>query len=91
MDAVWRHRIGDANRFFVKQPASAVHTYGRRLVRAEGFSTIGPHWQETLWDNFKPSFDKACCEGLNLLVWQAFVCSPAEQGFSQRKTRTKPP
>jgi len=76
----WRHRIGDNNRFFVKQPASAAHTYGRRLVAAEGFTTIGPHWQETLWDNLKPSFDKACCEGLNVLVWHEFVCSPAEQG-----------
>ncbi|MBM3890629.1 MAG: glycosyl hydrolase, partial [Verrucomicrobia bacterium] len=77
----WRHRIGDSNRFFVKQPASAAHTYGRKLVLAEGFTTIGPHWQETLWDNLKPSFDKACCEGLNLLVWHAFVCSPDEQGL----------
>jgi len=77
----WRHRIGDANRFFVKQPASAAHTYGRRLVAAEGFTTIGPHWQETLWDNLKPSFDKACCEGLNLLFWHAFVCSPEEYGL----------
>lgn len=77
----WRHRIGDNNRFFVKQPASAAHTYGHRLVAAEGFTTIGPHWQETLWDNLKPAFDKACCEGLNVLVWHAFVCSPAEQGL----------
>jgi hypothetical protein len=77
----WRHRIGDENRFFLKQPASAAHTYGRQLVLAEGFTTIGPHWQETLWDNLKPSFDKAICEGLNLLVWHAFVCSPAEMGL----------
>ncbi len=77
----WRHRMGDDNRFFVKQPASAAHTYGRKLVLAEGFTTIGPHWQETLWDNLKPSFDKALCEGLNLLVWHAFVCSPKEQGI----------
>lgn len=77
----WRHRIGDDNRFFVKQPASAAHTYGRRLVAAEGFTTIGPHWQETLWDNLKQSFDKACCEGLNLLFWHAFVCSPQEHGL----------
>jgi len=76
----WRHRVGDENRFFVKQPASAAHTYGRKLVLAEGFTTIGPHWQETLWDNLKPAFDKALCEGLNLLVWHAFVCSPAEMG-----------
>ncbi|HOC57323.1 MAG TPA: glycosyl hydrolase [Verrucomicrobiota bacterium] len=77
----WRHRVGESNRFFVKQPASAAHTYGRRLVLAEGFTTIGPHWQETLWDNLKPTFDRAACEGLNLLVWHAFVCSPAEMGL----------
>jgi hypothetical protein len=76
----WRHRVGEENRFFVKQPASAAHTYGRALVAAEGFTTIGPHWQETLWDNLKPSFDQAACEGLNLLVWHAFVCSPKEMG-----------
>lgn len=75
-----RHRIGDANRFFVKQPASAAHTYGRKAVAAEGFTTIGRHWQERIWDNLKPSFDKAACEGLNLLVWHAFTCSPDEQG-----------
>ena len=77
----WTHRIGDENRFFVKQPASAAHTYGHKLVLAEGFTTIGPHWQETLWDNLKPSFDHACTEGLNLLVWHAFVCSPASEGI----------
>ena len=77
----WRHRVGDGNRFFVKQPASAAHVYGHKLVLAEGFTTIGPHWQETLWDNLKPSFDFACTEGLNLLVWHAFVCSPSSEGI----------
>ena len=77
----WTHRIGDANRFFVKQPASAAHTYGRKYVFAEGFTTIGPHWQEKIWDNLKPSFDNALCEGLNVLVWHAFVCSPDETGL----------
>ena len=77
----WRHRVSDESRFFVKQPASAAHTYGRRLVAAEGFTTIGPHWQETLWDNLKPSFDRACCEGLNRLFWTLVTCSPAEMGL----------
>lgn len=77
----WRHRVGDQNRFFVKQPASAAHAYGHRLVAAEGFTTIGPHWQETVWDNLKPAFDKALCEGLNLLFWHAVVCSPDETGM----------
>jgi hypothetical protein len=73
----WTHRVGDQNRFFVKQPASAAHTYGKPLVVAEGFTSIGPYWQETLWDNLKPAFDHATCEGMNRLVWHAFVCSPA--------------
>ncbi|MCW8925039.1 MAG: glycosyl hydrolase, partial [Xanthomonadales bacterium] len=77
----WRHRIEDQERFFVKQPASAAHTYGHRLVAAEGFTTIGPHWQETLWDNLKPAFDYASTEGLNRLFWHAFVNSPAEEGL----------
>ncbi|MBC8095510.1 MAG: glycoside hydrolase [Akkermansiaceae bacterium] len=77
----WRHRMGDKNRFFVKQPASAAHTYGHKLVAAEGFTTIGPHWQETIWDNLKPAFDHACTEGLNRLVWHEVVCSPAEMGM----------
>ncbi|HVU33039.1 MAG TPA: glycosyl hydrolase [Opitutaceae bacterium] len=74
------HRTTDESRFFVKQPASAAHTYGHPLVSAEGFTSIGPHWQETLWDNLKPSFDYAIGEGLNRLVWHAFVCSPASMG-----------
>ena len=77
----WRHRTKQEERFFLKQPASAAHVYGRRLVLAEGFTTIGPHWQETIWDNLKPSFDQAICEGLNLLFWHALVCSPAEMGL----------
>jgi hypothetical protein len=75
------HRVLDIARFFVKQPASAAHTYGHRYVAAEGFTTIGPHWQATLWDNLKPSFDLASTEGLNRLVWHAFVCSPASMGI----------
>ena len=77
----WTHRIGDANRFFVKQPASAAHTYGHVITQDEGFTTIGPHWQEEIWDNLKPSFDQALCEGMNRLVWHAFVCSPADTGI----------
>ena len=77
----WKHRIGDPNRFFVKQPASAAHTTGSNLVMAEGFTTVGPHWQERIWNNLKPSFDKACMEGLNSLVWHAWVCSPDSTGI----------
>jgi hypothetical protein len=74
------HRTEDIGRFFVKQPASAAHTYGRTFVAAEAFTNIGLHWQESLWSNLKPAFDYACCEGLNRVVWHAFVCSPASMG-----------
>ena len=77
----WTHRVTDEDRFFVKQPASVAHTYGRRLVAAESFTTQGPNWQATIWDNLKPSFDRAACEGLNRVVWHAFTCSPEEMGI----------
>jgi hypothetical protein len=74
------HRVDDVVRFFVKQPASAAHVNGHPFVAAEGFTNVGLHWQETLWDNLKPTFDLAITEGLNRLVWHAFVCSPASTG-----------
>ncbi len=77
----WRHRVRDEDRFFVKQPASAAHTYGKQIVAAEGFTTIGPHWQERVWHNLKPAFDRALCEGLNQLVWTLVACSPREMGM----------
>ena len=77
----WRHRVQERARFFVKQPASAAHTYGKKIVAAEGFTTIGPHWQEKVWDNLKPNFDRALCEGLNQLVWTLVTCSPKEMGM----------
>ncbi|MDR1492134.1 MAG: discoidin domain-containing protein [Planctomycetaceae bacterium] len=76
-----RHRVGDRSRFFLKQPATAAHVYGKRIVAAEGFTNIGMHWQESFSDNLKPSFDQALCEGMNLLVWHAFTCSPKEMGL----------
>lgn len=77
----WKGRVTDQQRFHIKQPASAAHTYGHPLVAAEGFTTIGPHWQETIWDNLKPAFDRACTEGMNRLFWHTFDCSPAAMGI----------
>jgi hypothetical protein len=34
-----------------------------------------------VWENLKPSFDRAACEGLNRLVWHAFTSSPPETGL----------
>jgi len=75
------HRPDPPNRFFVKQASSAAHTYGRRLVGAEGFTTIGPHWNGVPWSAMKPSFDHEFCAGLNLLFTHTFTCSPREMGI----------
>jgi alpha-L-rhamnosidase len=74
------HRTTDADRFFVKEAASVAHTYGKTLVGAEGLTSIGPQWEESLWDDLKPSFDQAVCEGLNRLIWHTFTSSPKEEG-----------
>lgn len=74
------HRPTDGKRFFVKQAASAAHTYGQPVACAEGFTSIGPQWDDTLWSSQKPSFDHEACAGLNLVFWHAFTCSPKEAG-----------
>ena len=84
MNEFWRpspHRPKPENRFFVKQAASAAHTYGIKLIGAEGFTSIGPHWQDSFWQHLKPSFDHELCDGLNLTFIHTFTCSPAEMGL----------
>ncbi len=75
------HRPTDGTRFFVKQAASAAHIYGKAIVCAEGFTSIGPQWNDVLWSSQKPSFDHEACAGLNLVFWHAFTCSPREMGL----------
>jgi hypothetical protein len=76
-----KHRPNPDNRFFVKQASSAAHTYGKRLVGAEAFTTIGPHWNDVPWSAMKPSFDTEFCAGLNLVFNHTFTCSPKEMGL----------
>ena len=75
------HRPTDEARFFVKQASSAAHIYGKPIVCAEGFTSIGPQWNDVLWSAQKPSFDHEACAGLNLVFWHAFTCSPKEMGL----------
>jgi hypothetical protein len=74
------HRPTPDARFFVKQASSAAHTYGKRLVGAEAFTTIGPHWNDVPYSAMKPSFDHEFCAGLNLVFNHTFTCSPKEMG-----------
>ena len=75
------HRPRPEQRFFVKQSASVAHTYGKKLVGAEAFTSIGPHWNDVLWASQKPSFDHEACSGLNLVFWHTFTCSPRKMGI----------
>lgn len=75
------HRPQPQNRFFVKQASSAAHIYGKKIVGAESFTTIGPHWNDEIGSKQKPSFDNEICSGLNRLYFHTFTCSPAEMGL----------
>jgi hypothetical protein len=75
------HRPLPENRFFLKQASSAAHIYGKKIVGAESFTTIGPHWNDELWHDQKSAFDHEICAGLNKVYFATFTCSPAEMGF----------
>jgi hypothetical protein len=75
------HRPSDQDRFFVKEASSAAHIYGKNIVAGEGETSIGPQWEERIWNDLKPTFDQALCEGLNLIFWHTFTSSPANYGL----------
>ena len=79
------HRSTDAERFFVKEASSAAHTYGKTVVAGEGMTSIGPQWEEAIWNDLKPTFDQAICSGLNLLFWHTFTSAPKQFGLPGRE------
>jgi hypothetical protein len=75
------HRPTPQHRYFVKQASSAAHIYGKKIVGAESFTTIGPHWNDELWHDQKSSFDHEISSGLNRVYFHTFTCSPEEMGI----------
>ncbi len=75
------HRAAPRDRFFVKQASSAAHIYGKKYVGAEGFTSVGPHWDDVLWKSQKPAMDHEYCSGLNMVFFHTFTCSPKEMGL----------
>ena len=75
------HRPNPNNRFFLKQASSAAHIYGKKVVGAESFTTIGPHWNDELWHDQKSSFDHEIAAGLNRMYFHTFTASPPEMGL----------
>ena len=62
----------------VKETACAAHTYGKRRVHMEAFTSMH-HWQDGPLD-LKPSADRAFCEGTNHFVWHTASHMPPESG-----------
>lgn len=75
------HRPNPEDRFFLKQASSAAHIYGKKIVGAESFTTIGHHWNDELWHDQKSAFDHEICAGLNRAYFHTFTCSPSEMGM----------
>ena len=74
------HRITDGERLFVRQAASAGHTNGKRIVAAEGPTSIGPQWERSPME-LKGNLDRILCSGTNRIFWHVFVSSPKEFGL----------
>jgi len=76
------HRPNPENRFFIKQASSAAHIYGKQFVGAESFTSLKkPSWADVLWKEHKPAMDFEFCEGLNMIFFHTFTCSPKEEGI----------
>jgi len=63
----------------VKEPASAVHVYGRREVNLESFTST-EHWREGPGD-LKPAADRVFVEGGNHFVWHTWTHNAPEAGL----------
>lgn len=74
------HRISEAARLSVKQCASVGHTNGKRIIAAEGPTSIGPQWERSPKD-LKPTLDRIFCSGINRIIWQIYTASPDEYGI----------
>ena len=74
------HRITVEERLSVKQSACVAHTNSQRFVAAEGFTSIGPHWEFSPKDQ-KGNVDLIFCSGVNRIFWDSFVSSPKEFGL----------
>jgi hypothetical protein len=63
-----------------KMPATAAHIYGKRFVAAEALTDAreGARWGKAP-SHFKPTVDRAFCEGINQMVFHTMTCQkPSE-------------
>ncbi len=74
----WPKRPNADRLWVVKETACAAHTYGKRRVHMEAFTSMY-HWQDGPFE-LKPSADRAFCEGMNHVVWHTGAHQPPEAG-----------
>ncbi|NQU22307.1 MAG: hypothetical protein HQ567_13585 [Candidatus Nealsonbacteria bacterium] len=74
----WPHRPEADRLWVVKETACAAHTYGKRRVHTEAFTSMY-HWEDGPFE-LKPSADRAFCEGMNHVVWHTGAHQPPESG-----------
>jgi hypothetical protein len=70
------HRTSLEGRFMAKEAVSAAHIYGKTVIPAESFTSIGPQWEEDPW-RLKSSADRAFCEGVNQIYFHTYSHSPS--------------
>ena len=69
------HRPTVDARFLLRDAATTNHIYGKPITLCEGFTSVGPHWEETPF-LMKQVADQAFCDGANKMSIHAFSHSP---------------
>lgn len=70
------HRPTPERCFLVRDAANANHIYGKKVTLCEGFTSAGPHWEESPF-SMKATADQAFCDGLNKVVFHTAALSPS--------------
>jgi hypothetical protein len=75
----WFNGVGKAGRYHTSGAVSAAHAYGLRRASAEAFTHMTMHYS-AYPAALKPLGDSVFADGINLLVWHTFTCSPKRFG-----------
>jgi hypothetical protein len=70
------HRPTPDLRFLIRDSATASHIYGKRITACESFTSVGPQWEESLFD-MKNVADQAFSDGCNRIFIHAYSQSPS--------------
>ncbi len=71
-----QHRPTLDRRFLARDSATASHVYGKPVNGCEGFTSVGPFWEETFFE-MKSTADQAFADGCNQIMVHNFSQSPS--------------